>query len=34
MGIGIEGDDDDSRMKGPPSILKKSGGSLTKGGEV
>jgi len=33
MGIGIEGEDDDSRMKGPPSILKKSGGSLTNGGE-
>ena len=33
MGIGIEGEDDDSRMKGPPSILKKSGGSLANGGE-
>jgi len=33
MGIGIEEDGDDSRMKGPPSILKKSGGSVTKGGE-
>ena len=34
MGIGSDEDGDDSKVKGPSSILKKSGGSVTKGGEA